>query len=242
MAGSIISETRQSSPPSPPPPEQRAADPEKGPDTRGTSNEPDTLPQADALPQERWNNPRSNILRTIATFWAFLVMGANDSAYGVSPFQLSISTNNAASPSIRESNPTPSAKGHLTMDILPARTILHPLLHNRLPGLPLPNRRIHPGSIHKQHTTHPSRPARDRLPLARLPSNSLHRQLHPPAVPGSRGLVCLRGSGERARGVGVECVDREDETRGLESDAGAFAWVLWCWGGHGAACGDEFDY
>ena len=32
---------------------------------------------------ERWNYPRSNIVKTVATFWAFLVMGANDAAYGV---------------------------------------------------------------------------------------------------------------------------------------------------------------
>lgn len=32
---------------------------------------------------EKWNHPRSNILKTLATFWSFLVMGANDSAYGV---------------------------------------------------------------------------------------------------------------------------------------------------------------
>ncbi|KAL2866925.1 putative MFS transporter [Aspergillus lucknowensis] len=31
---------------------------------------------------ERWNHPRSNIAKTLATFWAFLVMGANDAAYG----------------------------------------------------------------------------------------------------------------------------------------------------------------
>ncbi|KAB8260285.1 major facilitator superfamily domain-containing protein [Aspergillus pseudonomiae] len=31
---------------------------------------------------ERWNHPRSNILKTAATFWSFLVMGANDAAYG----------------------------------------------------------------------------------------------------------------------------------------------------------------
>ncbi|KAL4867647.1 hypothetical protein BDV12DRAFT_186567 [Aspergillus spectabilis] len=31
---------------------------------------------------EQWNYPRSNITKTLATFWAFLVMGANDAAYG----------------------------------------------------------------------------------------------------------------------------------------------------------------
>jgi hypothetical protein len=33
---------------------------------------------------ERWNHPRSNIYKTLATFWCFMVMGANDAAYGVS--------------------------------------------------------------------------------------------------------------------------------------------------------------
>lgn len=33
---------------------------------------------------EKWNHPRINICRIFATFWSFLVMGANDAAYGVS--------------------------------------------------------------------------------------------------------------------------------------------------------------
>ena len=33
---------------------------------------------------ECWNYPRSNVVKTLSTFWAFFVMGANDSAYGVS--------------------------------------------------------------------------------------------------------------------------------------------------------------
>lgn len=33
---------------------------------------------------ERWNHPRSNIPKVGACFWAFIVMGANDAAYGVS--------------------------------------------------------------------------------------------------------------------------------------------------------------
>jgi len=34
---------------------------------------------------ERWNYPRHNIARLIATFWSFIVSGANDAAYGVCP-------------------------------------------------------------------------------------------------------------------------------------------------------------
>ena len=32
---------------------------------------------------ERWNNPKVNIYRTFATLFAFMIMGANDAAYGV---------------------------------------------------------------------------------------------------------------------------------------------------------------
>lgn len=31
---------------------------------------------------QRWNHPRINLLRTLAAFWGFVVMGMNDSAYG----------------------------------------------------------------------------------------------------------------------------------------------------------------
>lgn len=31
---------------------------------------------------ERWNSPRVNIYRTLSTFFAFIIMGANDAAYG----------------------------------------------------------------------------------------------------------------------------------------------------------------
>lgn len=33
---------------------------------------------------ERWNSPKGNIYRTAATLFAFIIMGANDAAYGVS--------------------------------------------------------------------------------------------------------------------------------------------------------------
>lgn len=32
---------------------------------------------------ESWKYPRSNLFRVAATFWSFLVCGANDAAYGV---------------------------------------------------------------------------------------------------------------------------------------------------------------
>jgi hypothetical protein len=41
---------------------------------------------------EKWNQNRLNIYRTFATFWCFLVMGANDAAYGVSEVKRSLSS------------------------------------------------------------------------------------------------------------------------------------------------------
>jgi hypothetical protein len=32
---------------------------------------------------QRWNHPRTNLFRTLAAFWGFVVMGMNDAAYGV---------------------------------------------------------------------------------------------------------------------------------------------------------------
>ena len=31
----------------------------------------------------KWNHPRINVYRTFSTFFSFLIMGANDAAYGV---------------------------------------------------------------------------------------------------------------------------------------------------------------
>ncbi|CEL02309.1 hypothetical protein ASPCAL03480 [Aspergillus calidoustus] len=49
---------------------------DNGPDSQGSGSD------CAGRQVERWNYPRSNIYKTLATFWAFLVMGANDSAYG----------------------------------------------------------------------------------------------------------------------------------------------------------------
>ncbi|KGO36163.1 hypothetical protein PEX2_059790 [Penicillium expansum] len=47
-------------------------------------NQPSSSYQSSCqIANEKWNHPRSNIAKTLATFWSFLIMGANDSAYGV---------------------------------------------------------------------------------------------------------------------------------------------------------------
>lgn len=46
----------------------------------------ENLPSPTTAPAEkleRWNAPRTNLWRTLAAFWSFVVMGSNDAAYGV---------------------------------------------------------------------------------------------------------------------------------------------------------------
>lgn len=33
--------------------------------------------------KERWNAPRTNVPKVAATYWCFLLLGCNDSSYGV---------------------------------------------------------------------------------------------------------------------------------------------------------------
>ncbi|KAL4918713.1 major facilitator superfamily domain-containing protein [Aspergillus aurantiobrunneus] len=74
----------------PQPPQEQprdVADAEKGvqlqADLRGRDTSTDNANGENVAGEvERWNYPRSNVVKTLATFWAFLVMGANDSAYG----------------------------------------------------------------------------------------------------------------------------------------------------------------
>lgn len=40
-------------------------------------------PSTTVTAKERWNHPKVNMWRTFATFFAFILMGANDAAYGV---------------------------------------------------------------------------------------------------------------------------------------------------------------
>lgn len=56
-------------------------------DRRSSGIEPATfLPQPSTTVSvtERWNHPKANVSRTFAVLFAFIIMGANDAAYGVS--------------------------------------------------------------------------------------------------------------------------------------------------------------
>ncbi|KAL2811864.1 MFS general substrate transporter [Aspergillus granulosus] len=50
------------------------------PNLQGQNGLQDLLEQAPT--SHKWNEPRSNIYRVLTTFWVFLIMGANDAAYG----------------------------------------------------------------------------------------------------------------------------------------------------------------
>ena len=39
-------------------------------------------PEAPAIVLQRWNEPRVNIVRVFSTFYSFMILGANDGAYG----------------------------------------------------------------------------------------------------------------------------------------------------------------
>ncbi|KAK4952875.1 hypothetical protein LTR66_013716, partial [Elasticomyces elasticus] len=45
-------------------------------------NESLPSPTTASVPLQKWNHPRRNVYRIFATFWAFVVMGMNDAAYG----------------------------------------------------------------------------------------------------------------------------------------------------------------
>ncbi|OQE07059.1 hypothetical protein PENVUL_c015G08625 [Penicillium vulpinum] len=49
-------------------------------------NQPSSSESSYQLTEEKWNYPRSNISKTLATFWSFLIMGANDSAFGLEKY------------------------------------------------------------------------------------------------------------------------------------------------------------
>lgn len=57
--------------------------PQRALESTGPVNGGDDPPATAANALEKWNYPRHNIPRLIATFWSFIVSGANDAAYGV---------------------------------------------------------------------------------------------------------------------------------------------------------------
>lgn len=51
---------------------------------RGENGNSESCPSSLTAAAERWNESRTNVFRLVASFFCFMVMGANDSAYGVS--------------------------------------------------------------------------------------------------------------------------------------------------------------
>lgn len=65
-----------------------AKDSDRSPDLTGKSDETEPTTGSAAFAGEKWNNPKSNAYRLGAAFFSFLVLGANDAAYGVSAILL----------------------------------------------------------------------------------------------------------------------------------------------------------
>ena len=49
------------------------------------ANNANSTPATVVSPPQRWNHPRINMWRSFASFFGFVIMGLNDSAYGVCP-------------------------------------------------------------------------------------------------------------------------------------------------------------
>ncbi|EOD44270.1 putative mfs protein [Neofusicoccum parvum UCRNP2] len=68
--------------PAPNPTSEPARDDADKTSTSQASQIPSSAPEDAVVAVEKWNSTRINICRLAATFWAFLVMGGNDAAYG----------------------------------------------------------------------------------------------------------------------------------------------------------------
>lgn len=118
---------------------------------------------------ERWNQSRTNVYRTFAAFWSFVVMGSNDAAYG------------ALIPYVRIPPSAPTQKS-LTRT---AARVLPPKVPNRFPRLPLAADRLHCLGPAQQHNPLEIRATRRRRARSNLPPNPLHRHRRAPALPRS---------------------------------------------------------
>jgi hypothetical protein len=108
---------------------------------------------------ERWNSPKANIYRTAATLFAFVIMGANDAAYGVS-----------TSGEHRNSSLTQAMTGHHPVP----RGLLWSELRHRFPGFPVTTWRICRRSSSQQLDPCSIWSERCRIRGTRLSCGSLH--------------------------------------------------------------------
>ena len=109
---------------------------------------------------------------------------------------------------------------------LPARILLQPLVHNRLPSLPVPTTRVCNSRNCERESTLCHRPTRRSLRLIVVPSDSLHLKLCASTIPSPRCVIHIRRSGKWPRGLGMECLDWKSPW--CESITRSASWIVWC--------------
>lgn len=117
---------------------------------------------------EAWNQSSTNIVRTLATFWSFALMGANDAAEGVSLAIQMLNMNHQLTIMFVGINaictePCLPYRLHVDLTMYTARDMVWPLIHDGFVHIP-----ISPGgfcyrSLPQQSHTSPPGPAGPRV-------------------------------------------------------------------------------
>ncbi|KAK8131783.1 hypothetical protein PG984_008221 [Apiospora sp. TS-2023a] len=169
------------------------------PDSESASpqEDPSSPPPTATEVQQRWNYPKSNVPKIAACFWSFVVMGANDAAYGVNP------------------GVSREIVSHNTTD----RTILQSDVHDRLAHLPLAVRRLHGLGAAEQRPPRDRRAAgcgRDRVGVSHV---GVYHHRHPPPYPVMVVAFMIAGFGnglaDAAWNAWVGNLDRANEMLGF---------------------------
>lgn len=108
-----------------------------------------------------------------------------------------------------------------------ARNILQPLLHNRLPNLPLSPCRLQHFCPPQQHNPFTFRSTRRRVPLPNLPSDRLYRHLRSSTIPSPRCRLHPRWFRQWPRRRSLERMDGQYGER--KRDTRVLARILRAW-------------
>lgn len=153
---------------------------------RLSEDRPNNIDPAEFLPQpsttvsvvERWNSPKGNIYRTSATLFAFVIMGANDAAYGVSTCSC-----------LRRAISIEDLSGHHSIP----RGVLQLELRDRIASLPITPRRLCRRGASQQLDSRSFRPAWSCLPRTTLSRGSICWDCSSSAIPSLGGYFhCCR--------------------------------------------------
>jgi hypothetical protein len=159
---------------------------------------------------EKWNYPRRNVVRMIASCWGFIIMGMNDAAVGVRylrSFTNTLLTCVVGFDSICKYYDIGNTD-YILIEL--AGNLLFYQLHYCLAPLPLSHHRLH--LLRAAHRPGPPavRPPRRRNHHWNLPYYCLRGDLHPPwQVPCLDSTHVYRRAWQRTGGRGVECMGEQ---------------------------------